>query len=115
MVPTNPAGYHVTTAWARWLHSGGSEGMEPPAGVKRLYELAEEYPRTLSHERRRQIEQEIVAIFSAGLWSISPLESQVDIPQAAFYYFHNRVGNVPAEPLSAEASYLFFDTLFLRR
>lgn len=115
VVPTNPAGYHVTTAWARWLHSGGSEGMEPPAGVKRLYELAEEYPRTLSHERRRQIEQEIVAIFSAGLWSISPLESQVDIPQVAFYYFHNRVGNVPAEPLSAEASYLFFDTLFLRR
>ena len=52
-------------------------------------------------------------IFSEGLWSISPLESKVDIPQVSFYYFHNRVGNVPDEPLSSEASYLFFDVLFL--
>ena len=54
-------------------------------------------------------------IFSAGLWSISPLESKVDVPQVSFYYFHNRVGNVADEPLSAEASYLFFDTLFLQQ
>ena len=87
--------------------------MEPPDGVKRLYELSEEYPRAMDVDARKRIEQEVVKIFSEGLWSISPLESKVDIPQVSFYYFHNRVGNVPDEPLSSEASYLFFDVLFL--
>ena len=115
VVPSNPEGFHVSTPWARWLHSGGAEGVEPPDGVKRLYELSEEYPRTMTGAGRKQVEQEVVRIFSAGLWSISPLESKVDVPQVSFYYFHNRVGNVPDEPLSSEASYLFFDVLFLQQ
>ena len=115
VVPSNPEGYHVSTPWARWLHSGGAEGVEPPDGVKRLYELSEEYPRAMGVDARKRIEQEVVKIFSEGLWSISPLESKVDIPQVSFYYFHNRVGNVPDEPLSSEASYLYFDVLFLNQ
>ena len=29
--------------WGQWYHSGGTEGEEPPAEIKRLFELADEW------------------------------------------------------------------------
>lgn len=113
VVPANPQGSHVSTAWVKWLHSNGAEGLEPPQDMKRLYELYQEWPKTASVEGRKAIEHEIVDVFSANLWSISPVENPVDTPQVGYYYMNNRVGNVPSAALNSEFSYIFLETYYV--
>lgn len=53
----------VGVPWVNWIRSNGAQGEEPPAWVKRLYELAEELPKTAPGTKRyMEIGREMVQI-----------------------------------------------------
>ena len=58
-------------AWAAWKQSKGAEGIEPPADVKKLYELAEKFIQVpLNSDESNSIGAEIVEIHAKNLWKI---------------------------------------------
>ncbi len=57
--------------WDQWVQSNGTEGIEPPADVKRLYDLAEEwksYP--LGSEENSRVGAEIIQIFADNFFEM---------------------------------------------
>ncbi len=56
--------------WALWITSGGKEGEEPPADVKRLVKIWDEILEENSVEKRIAVTKEALAIHSENLWSI---------------------------------------------
>lgn len=70
-----PFGYYFNPGtgflWATWKQSGGKEGIEPPAEVKRLWELAERFIQLpLGSDESNRIGREIVDIHVRNLWKI---------------------------------------------
>jgi len=58
-------------AWAEWKRSGGTEGIEPPDDVKKLWELATRFIQVpLGSEESNRIGKEIVDIHVANLFKI---------------------------------------------
>lgn len=75
--------------WAAWKQSGGTEGIEPPEDVKRLYELAEKFLQVpLGSEESNRIGHEIVEIHVKNLWKIGTV-GNVPAP----VYHRNDLGN----------------------
>ncbi|MGD8703096.1 MAG: ABC transporter substrate-binding protein [Desulfosarcina sp.] len=65
--------------WAAWKTSGGKEGIEPPADVTKLYQLAEQfiqYPMGSADSNR--IGQEIIDIHVKNLWKIGTVGNIVN-------------------------------------
>lgn len=65
--------------WAAWKSSNGKEGIEPPADVKKLYRLAEQfiqYPMGSADSNR--IGQEIIDIHVKNLWKIGTVGNIVN-------------------------------------
>ncbi len=56
--------------WTLWYNTEGKEGEEPPAEVKRLYELYEIMQVTLSEEGRSKAAKEILRLNAENLWHI---------------------------------------------
>lgn len=83
--------------WANWLATDGAEGIEPPADILRVVELANEFTQhPLGSERSDEIGAEIVELHVNNLWKIGIVGS---IPVPVVY--HNNLGNF--EPFSAKA------------
>ncbi len=57
-------------AYAQWYASGGSQGEEPPAEVRRVLDLFDEMQVTVDQERRLEIGREILTINADNLWNI---------------------------------------------
>lgn len=58
-------------SWAAWHQSGGSQGTEPPADVKKLYELVEEFKKhELGTPESNRIGKEMADIHARNLWKI---------------------------------------------
>lgn len=92
-IMTPPFGDYLDTRtgvqWNQWMESNGSEGIEPPADVKKLYGLADQfksYP--IGSPEQAKVGQEIVDIFANNLFFIGVVG---EIP--APVYANNRVGN----------------------
>lgn len=79
-------------AWGRWLASGGAQGVEPPAEVKRLYNLYFDFLNTTDPAERLAIEKDAFALFAKNLLSIGVL-SRSD--REIFSVVSNRFRNVP--------------------
>jgi peptide/nickel transport system substrate-binding protein len=76
-------------AWAAWKTSGGKQGIEPPADVKKLYQLAEQfiqYP--MGSDDSNRIGQEIIDIHVNNLWKIGTVGNIVNPVMHS-----NRIGN----------------------
>ncbi len=75
--------------WANWVETDGAEGVEPPADVLRLYELADEFAQhPLGSERSNEIGAEIVDIHVSNLWKIGIVGN---LPEPVVH--HNNLGN----------------------
>ena len=81
----NPA---VSGAWAgkwnQWFATGGADGEEPPAEVKRIVEIAEQIKRETSEERKRivsVIDQVTNENFPSLLESIKRIIGGASIPE----------------------------------
>ncbi len=65
--------------WAAWKTSGGKDGVEPPADVKKLYELTEkfmQYP--LNTPESNKLGKQIVDIHVKNLWKIGTVGEVVN-------------------------------------
>jgi len=80
------------TNWARWFHTDGAEGSEPPAEYKELIEAWETSITTLSAEERDEMVHKILD-FQAENLNIIGL---VRLPPRSVVV-HNRLQNVPDE------------------
>ena len=57
--------------WAQWHETNGAEGIEPPADVKRLYEITESFKTaTLGTAASNKIGKEVADIHLKNLWKI---------------------------------------------
>jgi peptide/nickel transport system substrate-binding protein len=87
---------NITTGplWKRWYDSGGREGVEPPAEIKRIVELIDR-GKTASATQQVQIAREIFRIwvdnaFEIGIVGLTPLVQGVVV-------VNNHLRNVPAK------------------
>ncbi|GAK61571.1 oligopeptide ABC transporter, periplasmic oligopeptide-binding protein [Candidatus Vecturithrix granuli] len=93
LVFTPPFGGYFTTGtgygWASWMQSGGKEGVEPPADIKRLYELSDEFVKyPLDTPESNRIGREIIDIHLRNLWKIGTVGS-IPLP----IIVSNKIGN----------------------
>jgi len=102
----------VHGAWSVWLTSGGAEGTEPPAAVKDLYDLCQQFKAAQDSSAAISIENEITALHANNLWVVGLLQRP-----AAFYtnvhVISGRMGNVP-NPISKEQSYVALETWYIK-
>jgi len=65
-------------AWANWLESGGAEGQEPPAVIKRLKSLAGAFKTVpLGSEESNRIGREVADIHAENLWKLGLVGSTI--------------------------------------
>ena len=109
VVPIGPY-WEVNQKWFLWLDTDGKEGMEPPAPVKRLRELAGLFIAEPDALKRQAIEEEIHKIYMDELYIISAVRA----PRIAFFFpIANRLKNVyipiPLELYPASPSIWFIE------
>ena len=96
--------WFVNPPWAQWVMTDGAEGEEPPADVKRLYEIHEEVVAEPDIAKRIELEKEVFAIHNRNLWIISALKAPADLQSVWYAYFSNRMYNIP-NPVAGEFYY----------
>lgn len=75
--------------WANWHQSGGAEGSEPPADVKRLYELTEQFQAVeIGSEASNVLGKEIADIHARNLWQIGVVGNSI-LPVVTKNTLHN--------------------------
>ena len=77
--------------WAKWYVSRGEEGEEPPAEVKRIYELWDEMSVAPNEAERDRLAREIVNVHKENLFFIGTVGDWV-WP----FITHKRIKNVPS-------------------
>lgn len=102
----------VHGAWSVWLRSGGAEGTEPPAGVKELYDLCQQFKAAKDPIDGIAIENQMTALHADNMWIIGLLKKP-----ASFYtnvhVVSGRMGNVPS-PISKEQSYESLESWYIK-
>jgi ABC-type transport system substrate-binding protein len=79
-------------AWGLWYTSLQKAGFEPPAEVKKLRALYEEYMTTATQSRMVEIEKEATKIYVTNLLSIGVMSR----PKVEIYYVANKkMKNIP--------------------
>ena len=82
-------GHRMGILWAQWIETKGAEGVEPPAAVKKLMKMVEEFQRFPSgSDEQSKIGNEMVQILVDNLYFIGTVGG---IP--APVYANNRLGN----------------------
>jgi len=85
-------GWYAGPQWGLWFSSEGKSGIEPPAEVKKLRALYEEYATTATQARMVEIEKEAFKLYVSQLMAIG-ISSR---PPAEIYYVTNKkLKNVP--------------------
>jgi peptide/nickel transport system substrate-binding protein len=90
--------------WARWLLSDGARGEEPPAPVKRLYQLHLDFMAEPDAAKREAMEKEIFKIHCDEFYMLTVIKQPSDLLQVYYNPIHNRMGNVYA-PVAPEWYY----------
>ena len=102
-VPITPS-WLVNPPWAQWVMSGGAEGEEPPDGVKRLYEIFEEFIAEPDAQKRFDLEAEMYKIHQDNLWVIGSIKQPGDLEAVWYAVFSDRMYNIP-NPVAPEWYY----------
>jgi len=69
---TDPRSRIATTfcpLYRKWIETGGAEGIEPPAEIKRLVEITDE-AKTVGTERQAELAQELYKLWADNVWQI---------------------------------------------
>jgi len=82
--------------WSKWVQSDGAEGVEPPADVMRLYELAEQFKNyEMGTPESNAVGAEVADIHLANLWKIGLVGRGI-----APVVVHDNLGNFLAFPVA---------------
>ena len=87
--PTSAYSYWAPM-WGLWLGTNGKSGEEPPADVKRLYEIYKEIPKLSSEEERIELTKEAFKIHAKNLWMLG-IMTRPGIGD--FFIVKNNMGN----------------------
>jgi peptide/nickel transport system substrate-binding protein len=90
-----------TPAWGVWLSSHATAGTEPPAPVKRLQALYEEYVTTATPGRAVEIEKEAFGLYARELLGIGIVSRPRDELSAVV---SPRLVNLPPDPIPDDLS-----------
>jgi len=90
---------HIATQWGLWNESGGKQGVEPPAEIKKLWELYEKTMAEVSGEKRIQYQTEAMALHAKNLWAIA-WYAEPDLGR--FVLVKNNFRNVPDKAFDVE-------------
>jgi len=94
------SGWQWAPEWALWLDTGGKQGNEPPAEVKRIREILNQILGEPDEAKRNALMQEVFKIHMDQLWSIGLV---VDDPKfGQLTTVHNRLRNVVTWSISGE-------------
>lgn len=94
------AGWQWGPDWALWLDTGGKQGVEPPAEVKRIREIRELILAEPDLAKRNALMDEVFKLHMDNLWSIGLV---VDDPKfGQLTTVHNRLRNVVTWSISGE-------------
>ena len=102
-VPVCPS-WFINPRWASWVLTGGEKGEEPPEGVKKLYQLHQDFVAEPDAAKREAITKEIYAIHNEELWAFCALKKPADFKQIYYIPVHNSIRNF-AEPVAPEWYY----------
>lgn len=92
--PFNPKGH---ADWATWIETNGTQGVEPPADIQRLFAAAAEFTQhPLGTDKSNELGAEIMKIHLDNMIKIGVV---AEIPEP--YVYTNALKNVP--PLTAKA------------
>jgi len=69
MDPRSPIDTCFAFLHRKWYETGGAEGMEPPAEIKRLVEITDE-AKTVGRERQVELAQELFRVWADNAWQI---------------------------------------------
>ena len=94
----------VNPPWAQYVMSGGAQGEEPPADVKRLYEIFEEFIAEPDGQKRFDLEAEMYKIHQDNLWVIGSIKQPGDLEAVWYAVFSGRMYNIP-NPVAPEWYY----------
>lgn len=84
--------YVVAPLWETWLTTNGRDGVEPPADVKRIYEIYTDIaPSTDDEEVRTALMREIIDIWADNFWTIGTVGMHFNLSFA-----NKDLRNVPA-------------------
>jgi len=99
--------------WALWLESDGKKGEEPPADVKRLYELRGKILAEPSMKKRIELSKEAIKIHTENMWYIGIIDPFTDMIAITV---SNRMGNFTGDD-TLESSHFseYSSQWFLRR
>lgn len=78
------------TAWYYWLNSGGKQGVEPPADVKKQHDLIQQMKATGDAAKQEQFMREVLKIAKDNFWVIG-----IGTPVKGFGIVKNDMQNVP--------------------
>ncbi|WP_273334112.1 ABC transporter substrate-binding protein [Dictyoglomus turgidum] len=76
--------------YARWYWTKGQEGEEPTGDIKKIYDLWDEFNRTVDARKRDTIIRQIIALHRKNIWIIGTVGG---IPQLVIV--NNKLRNVP--------------------
>jgi peptide/nickel transport system substrate-binding protein len=69
---TDPRSHIATTfcpLYGKWFETGGAEGIEPPAEIKKLVEITDE-AKTVGMEQQAELAQELFEVWADNVWQI---------------------------------------------
>jgi len=69
MDPRSPIATCFAFLHRKWYETGGAEGIEPPAEIKRLVEITDE-AKTVGMERQVELAQELFRVWADNAWQI---------------------------------------------
>lgn len=94
------SGWQWGPDWALWMDTGGKQGVEPPAEVKKIRELREKILAEPDLAKRNSMMQDVFKLHMDELWSIGIV---VDDPKyGQLTTVHNRLRNVVTWSISGE-------------
>lgn len=101
-------GWQWAPEWNAWFSSGGADGQEPPADVRRMLELYREVPYMAEAEQTEAL-TEVFDIWQDGLWRIGTI-GQVPKPAVT----KNGLGNVDKDTYTdnADVGIGFYNRLY---
>jgi len=93
--------FNINPAWGLWMVSGGQKGEEPPADIKRLKELHDQFIAEPDEKKRNDITNEIYLTHCENMWVVGAVWSS---GKKSYQVFSNRLGNLCTPPSANEHS-----------
>jgi peptide/nickel transport system substrate-binding protein len=103
--------FRTSPQWGIWGATGGEEGEEPPASIKRMYDIYNEVRNVPTVAERNKLIEEAFSIYVENLWGIGIVQ---DTPRGTYRVVKNNFRNIPSA-VSSTCSIYHCATWFFKK